>query len=690
MSCLLRFFSHAFLIVCLLPALGFGQGDPQFDGKWTLIPEKSSEIGLYRTLSLEIQQKGSIVILTQKWGTSRSFEERLILETGGKSNRVPVTNRVFPTNVFMGLSEPVGDSRQIIALWEENGSVLKLDERSHIRASQGKAPIWAVHVYELSGDKETLTYTIKRSTRKTGPPIRYVLKRAGTKHAYFMKLEDNWEIYGLLPEQAFLLSLQGVANLGAPRLYFIYPENWAFTYTASVFDFYKEKKNFTFRQLRTAEQALNSLKQHVRGYVVWDKSVRTSLIVAFTAAGLERAVVVSEDLIPMVEKVGLKPIEDFRGKFAGQTDAQIYTWAYNQYWKRCNKELIIWMGGEHGKVMKPGVADWGIYNKAFFNDLSARESDTEEYTLARRLLSEMKPMSLVMGWHSYAKDLEREHVKLTSSFGHRVEGLHTLPNMSFSCQVPLTPGFKFTNNHNIVPGKEYIPGKKVYITCIQTDGLGIGAWLKPGRGEIPYAWEVIMNYVWLAPAMQEFFYSMATPNDYFIGCLSGPGYMYPKAVPPDKLPSLIEKAEQLMKQLDLKVFEIMDYSEGATVEGNTELTREVVDAYYKGMPDVLGFVNGYAPAFTFTVRDGKPLISYDYYLSPTRTEEEAVADLEELAAINSKRPYFLLVHVREYSNVKRVKSILDKLGPEFELVPLDIFLKMAGHTPTFQERFLKK
>jgi len=422
--------------------------------------------------------------------------------------------------------------------------------------------------------------------------------------------------------------------------------------------------------------------------VVWDKSVRTSLIVAFTVAGLEKAVVVSEDLIPMVEKAGLKLIEDFRRKFAGQTDAQIYAWAYDQYWEKCNKEIIIWMGGEHGKVMKPGVADWGIYNKAFFNDLSTRESDTEEYALARRLLSEMKPMSLVMGWHSYAKDLEREHVKLTSSFGHRVEGLHTLPNMSFGCQIPLSPGFKFKNNHNVVPGKEYIPEKKVYISCIQTDGLGIGAWLKPGRGEIPYAWEVIMNYVWLAPAMQEYFYSMTTPNDYFIGCLSGPGYMYPKAVPPDKLPLLIEKAKQLMKQLDLKVFEVMDYSEGATVEGNTELTKEVVNVYYEGMPDVLGFVNGYAPAFTFTVRDGKPLISYDYYLSPTRTEEEAVADLEELATINNKRPYFLLVHVRESSNVKRVKSILDKLGPEFELVHLDIFLKMAGHKPTFQERFL--
>jgi hypothetical protein len=436
--------------------------------------------------------------------------------------------------------------------------------------------------------------------------------------------------------------------------------------------------------------ALQRLKEFVRGYVVWDKSVRTSLIVAFTVAGLEKAVVVSEEMIPMVEKAGLKLVEDFRGKFSGQSDAQIYTWAYDKYWGRCNKELIIWMGGDSGAVMKPGVADWGIYKNVFFNDLSSKEQDAEEYALAKKLLGEMKPMSLVMGWHSYAKDLERDHIKLTSSFGHCVEGLNTLPNMSFSSQVPATPGFKFRNNHNVVPGKDYTPEKKVYITCVQTDGLGLGAWHKPGRGEIPYAWEVIMNYVWLAPAVQEYFYTMATPNDYFIGCLSGPGYMYPKAVPPELLPKLIERARKLMERLDLKVFEIMDYSEGATVEGNTELTKEIVDAYYRGMPDVLGFLNGYAPSFTFVVRDKKPLISYDYYLSPTRTEEDAVADLEELAAINNKRPYFLLVHVRESSDVKRVKSIIGKLNSEFKLVPLDVFLKMAGQASTFEERFLLK
>ncbi|MCK4336432.1 MAG: hypothetical protein KAX11_00725, partial [Candidatus Aminicenantes bacterium] len=471
--------------------------------------------------------------------------------------------------------------------------------------------------------------------------------------------------------------------------YFLYPKDWSFTYTGSVFDFYKDKKDYLFKELRTPVQALRTFRKHLRGYVVWDRSVRTSLIVAFTIAGLERSVVVSEDMIPMVEKTGLRPVEDLRGRFKGKSDVEIYQWAYNKYWSRCSRDFIIWMGGEHGRVMKPGVADWGICNKAFFSDLSTRVTDTEEYALADKLLGEMNPMSMVMGWHSYAKDLEREHVKLVSSHGHRVEGLHTLPNLSFSSQVAPTPGFQFKNKHNVVPGKTYIPKKKVYLACIQTDGLGIGAWLKPGRGEIPYAWEVIMNYHWLAPAMMEYFYTMATPNDYFIGALSGPGYIYPKAVPRDKLFPLIEKAREMMEVLDLKVFEIMDYSEGATVEGNTELTREVVEAYYKGMPNALGFVNGYAPAYTFTVKDGKPLISYDYYLSPTRTEKDVLADLYELAEINKKRPYFCLIHVREYSNVKRVKNILDQLGPEFELVPLDVFLKMAGKNPTFRERFLK-
>ena len=108
------------------------------------------------------------------------------------------------------------------------------------------------------------------------------------------------------------------------------------------------------------------------------------------------------------------------------------------------------------------------------------------------------------------------------------------------------------------------------------------------------------------------------------------------------------------------------------------------------MPEAIGFVNGYGPGYTFTVKDGRPFVSYDYYLSPVRPENVAVADLQELAAMNTARPYFLLVHVREWSDVKRVKGILDKLGSEFEVVPLDVFLAMAGANPTYEERFLEE
>ena len=683
-------FIYFLLITLRLPALALTQGNPKFTGEWTLIPEKSSEIGLYNTLSIDFKQEDQYLTIIQKWGTSRSFSDTLHLKTDGKFSDFPIKDRVFPTNVFMGLSMNVGKTREIKANWEQNGQLLKLEFKYNIRGSQGNSPIHSIHTYELSPDHEVLIYKIERSTRKSVPEIKYLLKRAGTKNAYFMYIEDNWEVLGDLDKNVLLISLQGVANVPAPNLYFIYPATWPFTYTASLFEYYKNNRNYTFRELKTAEQAFETFKDMIKGYVVWDKSVRTSLIVAFTVAGLERAVVVSEELIPLAEQAGLKMVEDFRGKFTGQTDAQIYAWAYDQYWDHCNKEFIVWMGGDAGKVMKPGVADWGIYKQVFFQDLSTKESDSLEYALASKLLSEMKPGSIVMGWHSYAKDKERDHVKLTSNYGHTVEGLHTLPNFSFNHQIPFSTGFEIKNNHHIESGKDYVAEKKVYIACVQTDGLGIGAWLRPGRGEIPYAWEVIMNYVWLAPGLLEYFYTMATPNDYFIGCLSGPGYMYPKAVPPELLPGLINRAYDLMKQLDLRVFEIMDYSEGATVEGNTELTREVVDAYYKGMPNAIGFLNGYAPAYTFSCRDERPLISYDYYLSPTRPEEDAVSDLEELAEINNTRPYFLLIHVRESSDVKRVKSILDKLGPEFELVPLDVFIKMAGKKATFKERFLER
>jgi len=674
----------------LLPATAAGAefSRESWQGKWVLIPEQSSALDVFDTVSLEFQEvSAGRVVVNERWGSQRSHEELLDLQVGGFVNHVPIEHKVFASNVFMGVRRDVGSTRDIVAKWTKAFAELELLETLPIVSSQGHRELKYRATMSLNADGTVLTWTVQRPTRPADEPQVYRLKREGYRDAFYMNMTDKWGIDEDLPEQAALITLQGVVNRKGPLLYFVYGPEWDFRFTGQIMDYYKAKKQFSFRQLKSFRAALTQFKDAVRKYVVWDKDVRTSLIVSFTLAGLEDAIVVPEELIPLMEEFALEQVADFRGKFTGMKDVEIYQWAYDQYWARCSKDFIVWMGGDAGRRMRPGVADFGMYHKCFFTDLSTKADDpkwAEEYAMADKLFSEMNRMGMCFGWHSYGKDKERDHVKLASSHVIRVSGLHTLPNTSFNTQVPLTPGYRFRNHHNVTAGGTYAPERKVYIAAVQTDSLGIGAWTRPGRGTIPYAWQVSMNWLWMSPSVLEMFYDQATPNDLFIGGLSGPGYMYAKAIPPAALPTVISKSREFMETLDLDVHEFMDYSEGASIEGNPDLPQSLIDTYFKEMPDVVGFINGYAPAYTFTHKDGRALVSYDYYMSEGRSEREVVADLRELAAINEKRPYFLLMHVRQWSDITRVKAVLDQLGSVFEVVPLDVFLKMAAADPTFE------
>ena len=112
--------------------------------------------------------------------------------------------------------------------------------------------------------------------------------------------------------------------------------------------------------------------------------------------------------------------------------------------------------------------------------------------------------------------------------------------------------------------------------------------------------------------------------------------------------------------------------------------KEVVDRYYEQYPDAIGFINGYGSARTFDLRDGRPFLSYEYYLDVNRPVEEARADLEELIRLNPKRPYFLLMHVRELNTVEKVDAIVNHLSEPVEIVPLDTFLKLAAGAKTYR------
>ena len=518
--------------------------------------------------------------------------------------------------------------------------------------------------------------------------------------ATLIPLSDNWRMDGDIPVHALLISLQGLANRDQPRLYLEYPTHWQWEIVRPLETVLAKRHGIKWERiepagadssaagLAKADAALARFAKYAKGVVVWDQAVRSSLIVAFTIAGVEDLVAVTADQLPLAAKHGLLPVVDLRGKFTGQTDAQIYQWAYDQYFERCSRDYYVVLGGHAGPEMQPGIADFGIRQRAFFTDLSANPKHPDELALLNRILGRQNVPSIVLGWHSYAKDTEGQHTTLVGNHGLIMEGLHNLPNVSFTSQIPLTPDFKFANNHTVKPGTPARQAEpKVYIAAVATDAMGIGTWTKPGRGKIPYTWQVLMNWAWMNPPALQYFYEDKSPNDYFIGGLSGPGYMYPKAIPADKWPALTAVGRDLMQRLDLRVLEIMDYSEGNRHVGNTDLPKEVVDRYYDQYPDATGFINGYGSARTFDLRAGRPLLSYDYYLSIERPVEEAAADLEELIQLNPRRPYFLLMHVRESNTVEKVAAILGRLSEAVEVVPLDVFLSLAAGTPTYRTHY---
>ncbi|HRG55001.1 MAG TPA: GxGYxYP family putative glycoside hydrolase, partial [Lacunisphaera sp.] len=181
--------------------------------------------------------------------------------------------------------------------------------------------------------------------------------------ATLIPLSDNWRMDGDIPVHALLISLQGLANRDQPRLYLEYPTHWQWEIVRPLETFLAKRHGIKWERiepagadssaagLAKADAALARFAKYAKGVVVWDQAVRSSLIVAFTIAGVEDLVVVTGDQLPLAAKHGLQPVVDLRGKFTGQTDAQIYQWAFDHYFEHCSRDYYVVLGGHAGPEM---------------------------------------------------------------------------------------------------------------------------------------------------------------------------------------------------------------------------------------------------------------------------------------------------------------------------------------------------
>ena len=207
---------------------------------------------------------------------------------------------------------------------------------------------------------------------------------------FALALDDDWDLHGDLPTKALLLSLQGLANsVGgdgsggdgggddddaaasasgaadtaadpAPLLYFLYPDDWDFTYTASFYDYLSSGRPdvgldvpFTLLPDGDAAAALGAVGPLVWtgdvGYVLWDPDVRDSLPVAYTVSGTRRLLVLTADLVPAAAAAlagaGLAlapaPAVDLRGTLDGMTSAQVSAWAWDEFGAETSTDWMV-------------------------------------------------------------------------------------------------------------------------------------------------------------------------------------------------------------------------------------------------------------------------------------------------------------------------------------------------------------
>ena len=216
-------------ILSITATVLFSQESP-FNGQWKLMRERGTNLDYFRSVIVEFSINKDQLSIHRSFGPRRPHEDQMVLKIGGKVNKVEITDPTIPTSLFMALRYEVGKTKGVTAE-VKNGNVVIITEQYDVQSSQGSKPMKVKYSYELSDDKNIMTCRIQRDSRKGDAQVTLVFKKADYNNAYVYQMVDDWDIFSKLPEQACLISIQGIVNEHGPNLYFTFGPQFPFNYT---------------------------------------------------------------------------------------------------------------------------------------------------------------------------------------------------------------------------------------------------------------------------------------------------------------------------------------------------------------------------------------------------------------------------------------------------------------------------
>lgn len=485
---------------------------------------------------------------------------------------------------------------------------------------------------------------------------------------------DVLDLSHLLPDQKLLyLSLEGLVNRQKPRIYLLYnPTDMKWLKWMKSQHWINSYSDISTTQL------LKKYSNYYRGVVVFDPSLPATINLATMLAGVKNCLVASPELAKSLQ---LPVLLDLRGKW--HSSASVYRWAFDHLWSQLSHKVIACTDPD-----QLGLRDYLVENRVFLFWISGPidgvidgNNPQAEMTLMEKLLGKMPADIPVLSYPYDGVDIgvgEGAGVGLFAEFGKFLVGTTDCSNLSVHSGIRL-PSFKQLS----LPAPPL--KKKVYVTWIMSDGdnlpvLSVGNfpefWKSKTRGNLPIGWSMSPSAGLLMPDIADYYYHTATPEDAFVGAVSGVGYTYPQLYGIRFKSPCKQKVWNGFLKETAEGYSFMDMHQAWIMNANSANIADYalhIPHLNAIFPDYGRTVTSYGEATTLTNRN-IPVFHAITSWSPTFTvaqQEQSI--VEQIRSFTPQsRPAFLhLFALNWFTSPDELLAITKMLGKEYEAVRPD-------------------
>lgn len=464
-------------------------------------------------------------------------------------------------------------------------------------------------------------------------------------------------------EQTLLVSLQGIVNRDAARLWIQAPGLHGILLDEL------RTEGHPVRHLPSVWDALAQYKSHVQGVVLTNPDLPASINAATSLAGILDSIIAPPSLTNRLAMLDFK----IRENATLWTDSKVFE-THGQTFSRG--------GVVHQSPQKTyHLRDWAIARRWF----TFYEPDPNQ---AQEWISTMGPIPMVFGW---GED-EHTHVRRASRAGGVVIPSDWCWNLSAYPHLPSkTPVTRPDLKHRSDLGPLQ-PGERV-AAFIVSDGDNIqwlmnrfaqssGFWASPHRGKIPVSWEFAPVLAEIAPRVQSYFYRTATPLDDFIAGPSGHGYHFPHFNP-----ARIQVADETARRMQDSGLDLISLINSG---GDPQETQPLLA--HNGIRGIL--YKDYSP---YNKRrgelrwiEGKPCLAYRFLLWDGLPEADPTSvarllnDLPMDDSINGAAIALINVHAWSFQRtggpMSAIAETVAKLSPDVQVVTASELIQRLART----------